>query len=268
MTRILLLSSLMFLGTVTQGGDDPCGSARATLESQDPETFKQALQAVLDHECEDLLPRVAELFTSDKCPARFRAADALALSGDKRYGPLLTKYYFEASAGIRYFDPGSLVDDVILACSDLPRGRNLYRLTQYVSSPPRLDKECLAVYRKLQEGHYDERVTEGAIGLLIATATPDAIDIVERAYKSSDSHLREGAVIALQHLPLDVSLPIFKRAIADRDWDVRYQVVRLLGQKRDTRVRSLFEMRLAGEKNERIAAIMKNYLKETEGGEP
>jgi len=218
---------------------DSCDSARIGLESKDASVFRQALQATLDYECQELLPRIALLFESGNCPARFRAADALALSGEKRYGPLLMRYYLKATAGLEDFDAGNLIDNIVLACSDLPRGRNLSRVERYASSPPRLSKDCVTEYRKFQEGMHDERVLEGMIGLLERSATPEGIDIAEAAYSSSDLSLRDGAVFALQHLSLDMSLHLFTRAINDPYSEVRFQVVRILQEKSDPRVRLL-----------------------------
>jgi len=193
----------------------------------------------------------------------------LALSGVKSYGLLLIRYYFEATAGIQDFNPGSLRDEVILACSDLPRGRNLHQVSKYVSSPPRLQEECLRSYRDLLEGHFEDRwVMTGALALIEHTTTPGMIDITERAYNSPDWNLRAGAVISLQNIQLDVSLPIFRRAIADPNGEVRYQAVRLLRERSDPRIRSLFGKRLPSETDERLVEMMKDYLKKSEGDEP
>lgn len=257
----------LFMGAQVHNAESPCDATSLALDSQDPEVFEKALQSVLDNKCDGLLPRVADLFKSSKCPARFHAADVLALSGDKKYGPLLIRYFYEASAGIQEFASGSLVYQAILACSDLPRGTNLFRVNEYASVPPRLDGECLSTYRKLLEGHYDDDgVAVDAMALLKRTATPEAIDIIERCYMSSDPSVRAEAVVALQHLPLEISFPLFERAINDPYRDARFQVVRLLLNHKDQRVSALFEKRLPTETDERLISLMKNYLQKCTGG--
>ncbi len=268
MRVFLALLCFSLLGGLASGmSPSRCDSIATDLENKDPTVFKAALQALLDQGCDNLLSRVAELFATGSCPARFRAADALALSGNKDYGPFLIKSYFEATAGIEKFDPGSLKDDVILACSNLPRGKKLAALSQYITTPPRLDMRCLKTYRELlgTSYHNNSSLAAGAVGLLMATATPEAMDIIEQCYSSPDRNIRSGAVLTLQHIPLDVSLPLFGRMIEDEYWGVRIQVVRLLSRIDDPRVESIFKKHQPQESKDHVLAIMNEYLRQAVG---
>ncbi len=263
--RILCMLSALIVGAATSAwaSGGCCLQASADLESKELAAFQSALKCIVTQKCDDLLPRVADRFLSGDGPAPFWPANALALSGHKEYGPLLIRAYFDASRSKSKFPdrPLSLRSAVLLACSDLPRGADFHHPEQYIASAPKLDKECLELYRRLLDSHFgDYRVGYFAMELIGETSSEDALDIVARCLKECDTNARSNAVIAIEHMPLEAALGILSEAVKDSEETVRYQAVRVLCGFEDPRVEVIFRERLKKESASELVRMMKAYL--------
>jgi len=270
-SKVIVLVLMMVLPTLAWAQINDCLQVAQDIESADITSFERGLQGVLDHNCDALLPRVAALFLSGSAPAAFLPADTLALSGHKEYGPILIRAYFDASRSKSKFPdyPLSLTHAVLLACSDIPRGRRVLDARQYVKSAPPLDDACITEYRQLLAGHYDEYpIPYFALELLQQTNAENSLDIITKCFRSRNPQVpRDEAIIALQHMPLDASLPLFREGLKDRDINVRFQAVRLLSQRRDSRVIELFKERVPLETDPQLREKMKDRLAEEPLGE-
>jgi len=255
MTKAAVL--VLSIGSIAFAEDTGrCEQVRIGLESDDLTEFEEGLQKLLTNECYELLPRVAELFRSRKAPSIFLAADTLALSRQKEYGPLLIEAYFDASrrAPGSEFGPSSLRQDILLACSDISRGNKLRDVDKPIEQAPGLDKRCIERYRALlrqASRGVDECVARdvalAALDLLRDTSAVGAMDIIKEYFGSGDSDIREEAVAAMEKTPVDASLPLLKQALADEHEGVRFQAVRVLALKEGEEVVELLRSRLAVE---------------------
>jgi len=240
----------------------PCARAGLQIESRDVHEFQEGLQGTLDNKCGEVLARVADMLVAGSAPAPYSAADTLALSAPQ-YGPFLMRLYLNAplerSPSVEH--PNSIRDNVLLACSDLPRGTDLNSVPDYLVGAPVISKSCLDEMRKLLDGHFDNSdVAVTALVLLQKSATPGGIDVVEKFFSAGGAGIRDEAIRALTNIPLPIAMPLLSRGLNDDAEIVRYQAVSVLSQWADDKVRSMMEARLGKEKSQGIRKKIQYYL--------
>jgi hypothetical protein len=249
-----------------------CREIASKIQSKNEDIYLTGLQELLDNSCEELLPKVEYLVTSRRAPLLLKSAITLALSGKKAYGPVLIALYYDAT----HLSPLSeeiygreLEEAVLLACSDLPRGKRLADVADYrqLVYPP-LSDACWEKYHSLftESDFRDPFVSRQTLELLGETSSPKGIDLIARFMSVGDEYVRERAAKALQHLPLESAEALYRRALGDPNENVRYRAVRILMGKDDARVDSLFRDRLQNETSGQLIDMMKSRLGEDSKG--
>jgi hypothetical protein len=233
----ILLS--LSLNTMAVSGEKTCHRIERQLFSVEMQTYRQGLQGLLTHKCDELLPKVAEAFKDGSATSRFDAAEVLALSGRKEYGPLLIQAYIDAARRAPGYDfgPSTLRNDILLACSDIPHGIKPGETDSDVwkAGPQNLRTECVDRLRELHERYsagLDVEVAKNValafLDLLWDTSAASMIEMINDFYSANDEDIREGAMTALEHVPLEAALPLLSQGARDRSDFVRFQAVRIL----------------------------------------
>jgi HEAT repeat protein len=240
-----------------------CGLVAQQIESPRREEFEKGLNGMVECHCKAVLPRVADLLIASAAPSPYKAVNALAAIGRPDYGPLLIKLYINAPLGlspsVEY--PNSIWEDVLRGCDDQAVEGYAEANTTNSVNLPRLSDKCLKELRRLLEGHYESQpVAATALILLQESATPDAVDIAKRFFAVDDVATRDGAILALQHLPLSATFKTLSRGLSDESVVVRLQAVRILSQWHDKEVVALLEARLETESNELVREQIVAYL--------
>jgi hypothetical protein len=225
--------------------------------------FEEGLRGILRNGCRGLLTDVATKLRSGSAPSPYVAVDALALSGVPEYGPFLVEMYLNAPLGrspsVEY--PNSIWEDVLLACSNLPRGQDLGDVSDYLIKPPKLSTACLDAMRRILEGHYENPpVVISALLLLQESASPEAIDIVQRSFLAKDEAIRDDSMRSLQNMPSAVAFPLLAQGLNDDSELVRFQAVQVISRWRNKEMVDLMRKRLSNESSERIRRSIQDYL--------